>query len=119
MKLTSSAKGGYSFKHQAMLPSLITTEGSTQMKIYSLKRFFILLIFRLLQIYIQMKMKSKAVLNLTSSKINGEISSDSQLLDKARFFSDNNFAQEQIDFVAILMDEAKENDFIVKIGGVK
>ena len=55
MKLTQSARGGYPFKHQAMLPSLIYSEGSTNMKIYSLKRFFILLIFKVLKNYIHMK----------------------------------------------------------------
>jgi hypothetical protein len=48
MKLTQSETIGYSFKHQAMLPALRITGGSTKMKIYSLKRLFIILIINAL-----------------------------------------------------------------------
>ena len=64
-------------------------------------------------------MKSKAVLSLTSPKIKGEFSSEISVLDRAAFLLGNDFSQGQIRFIDILLDEAVENGFIVKIGGKK
>jgi hypothetical protein len=65
------------------------------------------------------KMKSQAVLNLTSPKISGEISSKDPAWERGDFLLLNNFPQEQIRFIDVLLDEAVENGFTVKIGGVK
>jgi hypothetical protein len=65
------------------------------------------------------KMKSKAMLNLTSPKIHGEITSEAPAWNRANFFRNNNFTQEQIRFIDVLLDEAIENGFLVKIGGIK
>ncbi|MDR1543603.1 MAG: hypothetical protein LBS50_04175 [Prevotellaceae bacterium] len=60
-------------------------------------------------------MKSRAILNLTSSKIKSEITSEIPILDRAAFLLDNAFSQEQIRFINTLLDEAMENGFNVKI----
>ncbi|GBU23980.1 hypothetical protein R83H12_00600 [Fibrobacteria bacterium R8-3-H12] len=65
------------------------------------------------------KMKSTAVLNLTSPKISGSISSEVPVWDRADFLLFNKFSQKQIRFIDILLDEAKENGFVVKIGDSK
>jgi hypothetical protein len=64
------------------------------------------------------KMKSQAMLNLTSSKIAKEFTSVIPAWERGDFLLLNNFSQEQIWFVDALMDEAVENGFIVRIGGV-
>jgi hypothetical protein len=61
------------------------------------------------------KMKSQAVLNLTSPKISGEISSEIPVLDRAAFLLDNNFSQKQTVFINTLLDESIENGFMIKI----
>ena len=65
------------------------------------------------------KMKSQAVLKLTSTKINDEITSDLPIWDRGDLLLLNNFSQEQIRFIDVLLDEAVENGFEVKIGGAK
>jgi hypothetical protein len=60
-------------------------------------------------------MKSRAVLNLTSEKISGEISSEVENWDRPAFLLDNDFSQEQIRFIDALLDEAVENGFTIKI----
>jgi uncharacterized protein (DUF1800 family) len=65
------------------------------------------------------KMKSQAVLNLTSSKINGEISSEIHTLDRMEFLLKNHFSQQQIKFIDALFNGAMENNFIVKLGKSK
>jgi hypothetical protein len=65
------------------------------------------------------KMKSKAVLNLTSPKVIGEISSEIPVGDRAAFLLDNNFSQEQIRFIDALLDEGAKNEVIIKIKNVK
>jgi len=60
-------------------------------------------------------MKSKAVLKLTSEKLKGEISSEISIGERAGFLLGNNFSQEQMKLIDILLDEAKENGFEVKI----
>jgi hypothetical protein len=62
------------------------------------------------------KMKSKAVLKLTSPKIKGEITSKIPVWERAAFLLENNFSQEQIRYIDTLLDEAVDNEFIVKIG---
>ena len=64
-------------------------------------------------------MKSKAVLNLTSPKISVGVSSEFAIWDRPVFLLNDNLSQEQIRLVDALLDEAVENGFIVKIGGVK
>ena len=61
------------------------------------------------------KMRSKAVLNLTSPKIDFEITSELPVWDRKNLLLLNNFSQEQIRFIEDLMEEAMENGFVVKI----
>jgi len=65
------------------------------------------------------KMKSQAELNLTSPKINGEISSEISVSDREGFLLSNNFSQQQIRSNNTLFEEAVENNFIVKLGKSK
>ncbi|MDR0768446.1 MAG: 30S ribosomal protein THX [Dysgonamonadaceae bacterium] len=67
----------------------------------------------------EVEMKCKAVLNLTSTKLKGELTSEVPVRDKTDFLSNNNFSQKQIKFIDALFDEAKENGFIIKIGFAK
>jgi hypothetical protein len=64
-------------------------------------------------------MKSKAVLHLTSPKMNGEISSESRIFDRGMFVAENEFKPEMQVLISELFKEAEENEFEVKIGGVK
>ena len=63
-------------------------------------------------------MKSRAVLQLTSPKITKEFSSEIPVWERGNCLLLNNFSQEQIWFLDALMNEAGENGFVVKIGGV-
>ena len=65
------------------------------------------------------KMKSKAILKLTSNKIEREISSKNEIWDRGDLMLINNFSREQMLFINDLIDEAEENGFEVKIGGAK
>jgi len=65
------------------------------------------------------KMKSKAVLKLTSSQLTREITSKSSNKNMSLFLLSNDFSQEQILFIDNLTEEAEENGFEVRIGGVK
>jgi len=65
------------------------------------------------------KMKSKAVLNLTSPKINGQISSESRVFDRGRFIAENDFKPEMQVFISEFFKEAEENGFEIRIGGAK
>jgi hypothetical protein len=65
------------------------------------------------------KMKSKAVLNLTSNKIERKITSKDEIWDRGDLMLINNFSQELMRFMNALLDEAEENGFEVKIGGAK
>ncbi|MDR1552742.1 MAG: hypothetical protein LBS69_04680 [Prevotellaceae bacterium] len=60
-------------------------------------------------------MKSKAVLNLTSAKMKGNLTSEIPVWDRAAFLLDNAILQEQIRFIDTLLDEAVENKFCIKI----
>jgi uncharacterized protein (DUF1800 family) len=55
-------------------------------------------------------MKSQAVLNLTSQKINEEISSDIPASDRMGFLLSNHFSQQQIKFIDTLFNGAMENN---------
>jgi hypothetical protein len=61
------------------------------------------------------KMKSKAVLKLTSPKINEEITSEMPVWDRGDLLLINYFPQAQMRFVDDLMYEAEENGFMIKI----
>ena len=61
------------------------------------------------------KIKSEAVLNLTSSKLKGSINSKSTKKDIANFFSENDFSTQQIKLVETIFAEAKQNNFIIQI----
>jgi hypothetical protein len=61
------------------------------------------------------KMKSKAVLKLTSEKLKGSINEKVEIWDRPMFLLENPFSQEQIRFVDALLDEAGENGFEVRI----
>ena len=65
------------------------------------------------------KMKSKAVLKLTSPKINEEITSEMPVWDRGDLLLINNFVLQQMRVVDDLMDEAEENGFMVKISNFK
>jgi len=59
---------------------------------------------------------SSPVLQLTSEKIKGEISSDSESEMQKMFFRINNFNQPQKEFLQSLFAEAKENNFRISLG---
>jgi hypothetical protein len=65
------------------------------------------------------KMKSKAVLNLTSNNVEREITSKDEIWDRSYLMLINNFSQEQIRFIDALLEEGIENGFEVRIGGAK
>ena len=59
--------------------------------------------------------KSKPVLKLTSSMLNGRISSTSSFAELDLFFYGNQFTNAQKEFIGVLLEEARENHFIVQI----
>ena len=59
--------------------------------------------------------KSEAILNLTSSKLIGLITSTSTKEVINQFFSENNFSTQQIKLVETIFLEAKQNNFIIQI----
>jgi hypothetical protein len=61
------------------------------------------------------KMNSEAVLVLTSTKINGKISSKSSAREKSDFISNNHFLLAQSGLIDLLFREAEENNFTVQI----
>ncbi|KAA6320278.1 hypothetical protein EZS27_029926, partial [termite gut metagenome] len=61
------------------------------------------------------EVKHEAVLSLTSSKLKGEISSASMKKDLIDFFEANHFTSSDIQLVELLIEEAKLNNFTVKI----
>lgn len=65
------------------------------------------------------KMESHAVLNLTSTRIIGEITSESSITDIDKFFVINNLKYELKVFISELFKEADENNFTAKIGYAK
>ncbi|MDR1866035.1 MAG: hypothetical protein LBR08_10750 [Bacteroidales bacterium] len=65
------------------------------------------------------KMKSEAVLSLTSAKINGEISSKSSVRERTDFILNNRFSPAQSVLINDIFNEATENNFILKIGYAK
>ena len=61
------------------------------------------------------KIKSEAVLSLTSTKLKGSITSLNTKKEISTFFEDNNFSTLQISLVETIFAEAKQNKFIIKI----
>jgi len=61
------------------------------------------------------KIKSEAVLSLTSSKLKGAITSSSTKKEISIFFEVNKFSTAQILLVETIIAEAKQNKFIIKI----
>ena len=61
------------------------------------------------------KIKSEAVLCLTSPKLKGAITSSSTKKEISAFFEVNKFSKPQISLVETIMAEAKQNKFIIKI----
>ncbi|MEZ5025363.1 MAG: hypothetical protein R2739_02190 [Chitinophagales bacterium] len=61
------------------------------------------------------KLKSEAVLKLTSTKLIGAISSTNTKKEIVNFFTENNFSTNQIKLVETIFAEAKQNNFIIKI----
>jgi hypothetical protein len=61
------------------------------------------------------KIKSEAVLCLTSSKLKGSISSNSIKSELTKFFKINNFSYTQILLVETVIKEATQNKFVIKI----
>ncbi len=61
------------------------------------------------------KIKSEAVLCLTSPKLKGAITSSSTKKEISAFFEVNKFSKQQISLVETIMAEAKQNKFIIKI----
>ena len=59
--------------------------------------------------------KSNAVLNLTSSKLKGIITSSSSKKDNGLFFLENNFSDKQMELVETIFAEARQNNFVVQI----
>lgn len=61
------------------------------------------------------KVKSHAILQLTSSKLKGNITSSNNEKEVMDFLEKNNFSSGQIKFIKILFKEAQTNFFTVKI----
>lgn len=61
------------------------------------------------------KVKSEAVLSLTSSKIKGAIHSFSSKQEISNFFKVNQLSESHISLIKRLFEEAKQNKFIAKI----
>jgi hypothetical protein len=61
------------------------------------------------------KIKSEAILSLTSTKINGSITSLSTKKEMTNFFEVNKFSPPQILLIETIFKEAKRNKFIIKI----
>ena len=60
------------------------------------------------------KIKSEAVLCLTSSKLKGAINSSSTK-DISHFFDENNFSTAQKGLIETVIAEANQNKFILKV----
>lgn len=58
------------------------------------------------------------VLRLTSGKIAGEISSNSETAEIEQFFQANNFNKRQRDLISSLFTEANENNFKISLGKI-
>lgn len=59
------------------------------------------------------------ILSLTSNKLKGKILSDDSLTEIEAFFENNRFSARQKAFLWLLFEEAKANNFIVKISGTE
>ncbi|MDR0206830.1 MAG: hypothetical protein LBI45_06200 [Bacteroidales bacterium] len=65
------------------------------------------------------KMKSHAILNLTSAKISNEIISENHIIEREKFIADNDLKPEIRVFINKLFKEANDNGFVIRIGGKK
>ncbi len=61
------------------------------------------------------KIKSEAVLCLTSSKLKGAINSSSTKKEISHFFDENNFSAAQKGLIETVIAEANQNKFILKV----
>lgn len=61
------------------------------------------------------KVRSKAVLSLSSTKLKGNITSTSSTLEIDSFLKENRFSEQQIMFLKNLFREAQQNNFITQI----
>ncbi|MCD8528711.1 MAG: hypothetical protein LRY27_01750 [Chitinophagales bacterium] len=61
------------------------------------------------------KVKSEAILNLTSSKLNGAINSSGTKKEITNFYTQNNFSTQQVKLTETIFAEAKQNNFIIQI----
>ena len=61
------------------------------------------------------KVNSEGVLSLTSSKLKGKINSTNTQEAIFQFFVDNKFSKSQKILIETIIEEANENNFIVKI----
>ncbi len=60
--------------------------------------------------------KHKAILQLTSNNLTGNISSNSAKSDRQHFYKFNKFAAKQIVLLRLLFIEARKNKFTVRVG---
>jgi hypothetical protein len=65
------------------------------------------------------QMKCESILNLTSTKLVGKITSKSCATETGKFMEENNLNIEKQTFVSKLFKEANDNNFTVKIGFTK
>lgn len=61
------------------------------------------------------KIKSEAILNLTTSKLKGSITTSSTKKEISNFFNENSFSTQQIKLIETIFAEAKLNNFIIQI----
>lgn len=61
------------------------------------------------------KVKSDAILSLSSSKLKGTITSSSTRKELTSFFEVNNFSPSQILLIETIIAEAKQNNFVIKV----
>jgi hypothetical protein len=65
------------------------------------------------------KMKSQSVLSLTSTKLVGEVTSETCSADREKFIAENNLKPDLQSLISELFREANENSFTVKIAYAK
>ncbi len=61
------------------------------------------------------RIESKAILNLTSSKLKGSITTSSTEEELTSFYTENNFSTHQIKLIETIFEEATQNNFIIQI----
>ncbi len=63
----------------------------------------------------EQNIKSEAILCLTSSKLKGAITSSSNKKELSYFFNENGFSVSQKELIETIINEANQNNFIVKV----